>query len=107
MDDDGGVRVRITAFEPLTVELPAGRIAGKVTIELPAVHVQLYDLRMGGLLPGTHIGGDIGMAGLSFDTGDVGMTPGQLADFITTAQDELRQMWRVYQDELDKRGALL
>jgi hypothetical protein len=90
----------------LTVELPSGRIAGKVTLELPAVHVQLYDLSMGGLLPGAHIGGDMTLAGLSFDTGDVGITPGQLADFITTAQGELKQIWRIYQDELDKRGAL-
>ena len=107
VDTDDGVRVRITAFEPLTVELPAGRIAGKVTIELPAVHVQLYDLSLGGLLPGAHIGGDIGVVGLSFDAADVGMTPGQIADFITRAQPELKQIWRAYQDELDKRGALL
>jgi len=102
------IGVSITSFEPLTVTWPAvDRFVGDVTITLPAVHVQVYDLSLGGALPGAHIGGDGQLFGLTVTLPEPGLTVGQMADFIHRARGELRTIWQAYQTELDKRGALL
>ncbi len=108
MGDGDGVEFRVKSFDPLVVELPTGPIVGRVTVVLPPVHLQLYDLSMGlDLLAGAHIGGDMPIAGLSFDVGAEGIAPEKVVGFIHKAQAELRTIWQAYQDELDKRGALL
>lgn len=102
------LEVSITSFDPLTVQWPAAdRFVGEVTITLPAVHVQVYDLSLGGILPGAHIGGDGQLFGLTVTLPEPGLTVGQMSQFIHDARAELRQIWAAYQEELDKRGALL
>jgi hypothetical protein len=102
------IEVSITSFDPLTVAWPAvDRFVGDVTISLPAVHVRMYDLSLGGLLPGAHIGGDGQLFGLTVTLPEPGLTVGQMSQFIHDARAELREVWRVYQAGLDKRGALL
>ncbi len=104
----GAIEVSITSFDPLTVAWPAvDRFVGEVEIRLPAVHVQVYDLSLGGLLPGAHIGGDGQIFGLTLSLPEPGLTIGQMTQLIHNARGELCAVWRVYQAELDKRGALL
>jgi hypothetical protein len=102
------IKVSITSFDPLTVTWPAvDRYVGAVEVRLPAVHVQVYDLSLGGILPGAHIGGDGQLFGLTVTLPEPGLTVGQMSQFIHDARAELRAAWRAYQAELDKRGALL
>jgi hypothetical protein len=46
-------KVIIKSFHPLDVTLPdCTELVGIVQIVLPAIHVQLLDLSMGGIVPG-------------------------------------------------------
>ena len=101
MEDPAGVRVKVTAFEPLTIELLTRRVFDTIIIELPPLRI-----------PPSHLNrelqedprGDMVIAQLSIDTRATGLTPGQLADFISDNQAMLRQLWRTYQDELIAPG---
>jgi hypothetical protein len=102
------IKVSITSFDPLTVTWPAvDRYVGEVRIALPAVHVQVYDLSLGGILPGAHIGGDGQLFRLTVTLPEPGLTVGQMSQFIHDARATLREVWQTCQAELDKRGALL
>jgi hypothetical protein len=101
--------VSITSFDPLTVTLPAAPtiFTGDLFIRFPDVHVKLYDLSLGGLLPGAHIGGDGQLFGLTLHLRENTMTGGQIVEFIQAARAELIEMHRIVQVTLDAHGALL
>jgi hypothetical protein len=100
--------VRIQSFDPLTIAMPRQDVfVGDVTLRMPALHVKLYDLSLGGALPGAHIGSDIEIFVWHMQLGEPGLTAAKMLTFIHAAQDEFKQGWQIMQDELDKRGALL
>lgn len=106
MDDE--TKFRIMLFDPLTIQFPPGHISGRVVILLPPLHLQLYDLSMGmDLLAGAHIGADVQLVALSFDVGENGVGSEKIFEFIRRSREDLRVIWQAYQDELNKRGALL
>lgn len=82
---------------------PVKRFTGKVEILLPAHHYKLHDLSLGGIIPGgPHIGTDGRAWALKMDLGDEGMSAGDMMEFLARAEPQIRQLWRVVQDELDK-----
>jgi hypothetical protein len=101
--------ISITSFDPLTIALPATPTSytGDVFIRFPAVHLQIYDLSLGGLLPGAHIGADDQLFGLTLRLDANTMTGGQMVEFIQAASTELQAMHRIVQATLDEHGALL
>jgi hypothetical protein len=102
------IEVSIASFEPFSMTLPTEQvIVGEVKIILPAVHLKVYDLSMGGLLPGAHIGADDRIASVSITLPGPGVSLGEFVEFINRGRDDLREIWRIMQGELDKHGPLL
>ena len=102
------IEVSILSFEPLTVAMPEVEMfVGDVHIALPDVHVKIYDLSMGGILPGAHLGSDSQLFGLNLSLQEPGITTVQMYEFIREARKELAEMWRIVQNTLDEHGALL
>lgn len=101
--------VTIDGFDPLKVSIPrAERFAGVVRIQLPPVHLVIYDLSLGGILDGApHIGADARVTDLVLTLGEPGITGAQLFDLIYAAQDRFRDIWQAMQRAMDERGALL
>lgn len=100
--------VRILSFDPLTIAMPRQDVfVGNVTLRMPAIHLKIYDLSMGDLLPGAHIGSDTELFVWHMELGEPGITAEKMMAFIYAAQDEFRKAWQLMQDELDKHGALL
>lgn len=103
-----GQVISITGFEPLQIAVPkCKQFVGTVRIELPAVHLKVYDLSLAGLLPGAHIGADASILALTLNLAEPGITDADMMKFIIEAQEELAAAWRAAQQFLDDRGALL
>ena len=102
-------RISISAFNPLRLSIPKVELfVGKVSIVLPDIHVQIYDLSMGiELLRGAHIGADGQVFSLNMTIPEPGISPAQMMEMIYTTQGTLEKMWKIAQKELDKQGALL
>jgi hypothetical protein len=58
-------------------------------------------------LAGAHIGADGEVLGLDMDIPEPGITAAEMMTFILAAQEQLAEMWRIAQRELDRQGALL
>ena len=69
----------------------------------PDVHLKLYDLSMGGAIPGAHIGGDARPFSLDFEVGEPGMTVGEVTQFVADAEEQLKKMHAVIQEEMAGR----
>ena len=100
--------IKITAFDPLKLELPTTPIVtGAIHLALPQLHVKVLDFSMGGIIPdGPYLGGDVEALGLDFDLGDSEVTLGELVQFIHTVLPQLKEMWRIAQVEFDRRFLL-
>lgn len=103
------MQICISSFDPLRFSIPKAELfVGKVSIVLPDLHVQIYDLSMGiELLKGAHIGGDASVFSLDITIPEPGVSPGKMMEFVYAAQSTLEKMWKLAQKKLDKRGALL
>jgi len=102
------ITVRIKSFDPILIELPnVQTLTGEVRIVLPPIHLQIYDLSLGGALPGAHLGSDAEIAGLTMTLQEPGMKASDMLAFIMAAQDDLKKMWDIWQAEFTKHGALL
>lgn len=101
--------VSITSFEPLSIVFPNVEMyTGDIFLAFPAVHVKLYDLSMGGIIPGQpHIGGDGQIFGFTLHLGTNSMTHGDIIELIRVSKAHLIEMHRIVQQTLDKHGALL
>lgn len=100
--------IEIKGFHPLCITLPEGKtLQGKIRLTLPEVHVQVIDLSMGlDLLKGAHLGSDVPMFGLNMEFPDP-VDVGKFMLFVIESADTLEKMWRLAQEELNKKGALL
>jgi len=98
----------INSFDPFSVTLPKEKqLVGKVSVVLPPIHVQVYDLSMGfDLLKGAHLGADVPMLKVDF-TLPKPVETGKFAQFLVESQEQFAEMWRIGQVEFDKKGALL
>lgn len=105
---DDVTEIIIKSFHPLDVQLPdCDTLEGKVKFVLPAVHLKLYDLSLDGIIPGDpHIGGDAPMFCVSANFPSP-VDIGKVMQFVVKSKDDLETLWKAYQAELDKRGALL
>ncbi len=101
--------ISISSFHPLQFSIPeVDMFVGKVSIVLPELHVQIYDLSMGiDLLKGAHLGGDAQVFSLDLTIPEPGITPAKMMEMIYAAQGTFEKMWKTAQKELDKQGALL
>ena len=95
-------------FDPLQITLPgAGPFAGEVRLILPEFRIRLHDLSMGGIVPDEpYIGGDGRLFRLKLIINEPGISASDLLSFIESAQDELREVHQIVQQELDKRYLL-
>ena len=102
-------KICISAFNPLCISIQKAELfVGKVSIVLPDLHVQIYDLSMGiNLLKGAHIGADGPVFSLDLTIPEPGVSPGKMLEMIYAIQDELEKIWKTAQEEMDKQGALL
>lgn len=100
-------RVTIKSFDPLEVSFPNEPLTGPIHLILPPAHIKVWDLSMGGALPGAHIGADVEGPCLTL-TAEEGFewSRADMIEFITQAQDEIKGIWLLYQEELDKRFLL-
>jgi len=91
------------SLDPFGVTLPGpGPFAGRIAVELPEHHVKLYDLSMGGVLPGAHVGGEGRVFHLEMDVPEPGLTASEIMEWLAGAQEQLRELHAVVQRELDK-----
>ncbi|MHC4336137.1 MAG: hypothetical protein ACYSUV_20675 [Planctomycetota bacterium] len=101
-------KVIIKSFHPLDVTLPdCTELVGIVQIVLPAIHVQLLDLSMDGIVPGNpHLGTDAPLHSLEIDFPEP-VDVGKFMMFVIESREELEQMWKGIQAHYDEKGALL
>ncbi len=99
--------VSILKFDPLTLELPAdAMIDGELTIVLPPVHLVVYDLSMGGIIPGApHVGADYPLARLTVPL-DKPMGLGAVVDMVVVNLPLARAAWRSIQDKMKGKPIL-
>jgi hypothetical protein len=91
----------IRSFDPLDVEIPnVPYVEGKVNIKLPEVDVRLYDLSMGGLLPGACVTTKSRVVECSMVVERV--KTGNIVDAILVMLPNLQEAHKIYQDEFDK-----
>jgi len=104
---DKPIEVTIENFHPLTITWPDGELVGEVRLVFPPIHVKMYDLSMGDIIPGgPHLGSDAPIVGCTL-TFDKPADKGDFMKFIEASRDDLETAWQAYQDEFDKKGALL
>lgn len=98
----------IKSFHPLSITLPEGdTLQGKVRVVLPPLHVQVVDLSMGGIIPGSpHLGSDAPLVGYNVEFEEA-VDLGPFMQFVIKSADLFEQIWKAYQGEFDKKGALL
>jgi hypothetical protein len=95
----------IESFDPLRLQLPAEmRLADQVRVRLPPVHIRLFDLSLGGLIP--DIGLDAPMTELIITLAEPA-TVGNIFDAIAGNIDAWRDLWLASQQALDKCGPIL
>lgn len=95
----------ILDFDPLRVTLPGpGPFVGRVRLVFPEVHVKFWDLSMGiDLLQGAHIGADGRVFSLDVNFPEPGMEADKLLAFVYEVEEQLVEMYRLVQAEMDKR----
>ena len=108
MAESEPIRFEIKSFDPLTVVLPKeNQVSGKVRIVLPDIHVQLYDLSMGiRELKGAHIGSDAPLHGMLLEFSEP-VSASEVVKLIIEGREQFETVWKTYQAEYDKKGALL
>jgi hypothetical protein len=102
------VKVFIRSFDPLEISFPNEPLCNRVWLMFPELHFKLIDLSLGRMIPDNpYIGGDAPLLRYEITIPDGEELPrGKLFDFITNSQNELKELWQAYQNELDKRFLL-
>ena len=101
--------IKITSFDPLTIEMPeepkGGGFTDKIIILLPPVKITLFRLNLGG----EHLGDIVSMApATSIEITPHGSpTAEQLYTFIHESRAALKEVWDITQKTIDNRGPLL
>lgn len=104
--------ISVTSFDPLVMQLPAAaQVANILVIKLPALHLKVFDLSMGGIVPGApHIGADAQMLEVTITTKnpeDDPFTLGWSVNYIADSLETLKEAWKIAQDLINAQGALL
>jgi len=98
--------VKINSFEPLQVELPEKLII-PLRLILPTLKIKLYDLSMGGLLPGAAIVSDGQFFSLDM-TGEEGteLELGKFMEFVRKSLPQLKEMHKLAQEKMNEKALL-
>lgn len=99
--------IAILKFDPLTLELPnVPMIEDEVVIQLPPVHLTIYDLSMGGIIDGhPHIGTDVPLVNVTIKL-TAPLALGTVVDMIVGGLDLWRDAWQAGQDAVKGKALL-
>jgi len=100
--------VKINKFDPLTMELPE-KIMLPARLYLPNIRLKLYDLSMGGIIPGAALTSDAQVFCLDIGTEEDAGTEfeiGKFMEFVRVTLPTLVEMHRIAQAEFNKKALL-
>lgn len=98
-------RIAILSFDPLRLELPENlEPTTEVLVCLPPVHIKLFDLSMGGLVPDDpHIGMDAPITNITIILPKP-TSVGDIVSMISASASTWRALWLASQKALDNCG---
>lgn len=99
--------ITILSFDPLQMQLPSAPAAfAIVVVRLPPVHLKLFDLSLGGIIPdGPHIGTELPMADIVITLKEPAAL-GKIVDMIAASVDRWREIWQATQRFADDYGPI-
>ena len=99
--------ITILSFEPLQMQLPLASAAfAIVVVRLPPVHLKLFDLSLGGIIPDDpHVGTELPMTDIVITLQEP-VALGKIVDMIATSVDRWREIWQATQRFADDYGPI-
>ena len=99
--------ITILSFDPLQMQLRSAPAAfAIVVVRLPLVHLKLFDLSLGGIIPdGPHIGTELPMADIVIALKEPAAL-GKIVDMIAASVDRWCEIWQASQRFADDYGPI-
>ena len=99
--------ITILSFDPLQMQLPLASAAfAIVVVRLPPVHLKLFDLSLGGIIPDDpHVGTELPVTDIVITLKEP-VALGKIVDMIAASVDRWCEIWQATQRFADDYGPI-